>query len=114
MNDRYRMCHMTPKVSVELESGDTAELTLGDCMRVINQLMHHKFLQFDVDLPRTLMGRDIAEWEQVGVHGTGESCWQYEDDLDNLTITLQLDEITAIGGLPREEFRNIPKEKEVE
>jgi hypothetical protein len=100
---------MTPKVSVELECGDMAELTLGDCMRVINQLMHHRFIQFEVPLPKTLMGRDIAEWEHLHAHAGDDACWQYEDDMACLTITVQLDDDTAIGGLPREEFRNQPR-----
>lgn len=114
MSDSYRRCYLLPKITVELESGGIADLTIGDCMRVLNQLMHHRFIQFEIPLPKKLMGRDIGEWEHIHASPASDACWQYEDDHENMTITVVLDEDTAIGGLPREEFRNVPKGKEGE
>lgn len=113
MNDSYRMCHMTPRINVELDDGNTADLTLGDCMRVINQLMYHRFIQIEVSMPKDgkLGPHGVEQWEHIHLHAPTDGCWQYEDDLDCLTITVEMNDETLIGGLPREEFRNLPKKE---
>ena len=110
-SEEYRECHMVPKFRVELESGDEVELTLADCERIINTLMYHRLVQFEVNVAdRTLMRRDIGEWEMFHVDATKDGCWKY-DDCDTLNISLTVNDETLRGGLPREEFRNthLPK-----
>lgn len=104
MGDSY----LTAKIKVDTDSGKSITLTMSDCLNVINTLLHHRMLQFDVDLDRKLMGRPIEQWESAGVWGETGNCFQYEGDFQCLTISVSLQDSHAIGGLPREEFRNKP------
>jgi len=111
MGEQYRECHLIPKFRVELEGGGHAELTIADCERIINTLMHHKLVDFEVNFAESnVMRRGVEQWEMIHLDGTSESCWRYEDG-ESLTISLIVNDETCRGGLPREEFRNthLPK-----
>jgi hypothetical protein len=109
--DDNQDCNLIPKIKVTLANGKTARLDLNDCMGVVNTLLHHKLLQFDIDLDRQAMKRPIEQWESLAVWGES-GCFRYDDEVSCLTVNIKVNDSNMIGGLPREEFRtkpNLPK-----
>jgi hypothetical protein len=112
MMGEYRDCQLVPRIKVELENGTTASLTLEDCSKVVNLLLHHKLMQFDVRLDESVMGQPIQHWDLLTVSGDGESCWSLDGE-PLLVLTVDVNDGECVGGRPRageeeNDYPNLP------
>lgn len=107
--DNTGFCETVSTFRVHCANGKVAELTIKDVEALFNDLMHHRLVQFTVNLDRTVMTRPVQEWESVDVHARCGGAFVYDDLPGVLMVDVEVNSENVIGGLPREEFRTVPK-----